>query len=208
MKAFSLFLDFDDTIVETRSLIAQYFNKRYGVAITAEDIKNNNGFDLALKNKGVSIEDNNVYLDFGKNFFSSFSLENFNLYPGAKDAILNLSEIYNLYIVTSRQKSEETDIREILKHHGLHYCFKDIHCVWDFKENHFVSEPKKSFIQKKRETEIGISFIDDSIDEVLEVMKTRCITSPALFDPLKGYPKEGVGFEIFNNWKQIEKIFS
>lgn len=119
-----------------------------------------------------------------------------------------MSEIYNLYIVTSRQKCGKTYIENILKHNEILHCFKEIHCVWDWQDGRFVSEPKKVFVEKKIIEGTAIGFIDDSIEEVRWFINTKNMASPALFDPQKTYPKEGIGFEIFNNWKQIEKIFS
>jgi 5'(3')-deoxyribonucleotidase len=135
-------------------------------------------------------------------------LQEFKLYPGAKEAILHLTEIYNLYVVTSRQKCEKTHIENILRHNEILHCFNEIHCVWDWQDGHFVSEPKKVFVEKKRSEETIIGFIDDSIDEVRWIISTKNIASPALFDPKRTYPKEAIGFEIFHDWKTIEKIFS
>lgn len=208
MKKYSFFLDFDDTLIETKHLVAQYLNKKYGVDLTTEDLVDNNGFNNTLCANGVGVSYNEVYLDFGKNFFPSFSLKDFLLYPNAKETIINLSSIYNLYITTSRQKVEKTYIEEILKYHEIYSCFQDIHCVWNYNGNYFVSETKSSFVEKKKDQETGIGFIDDSLAEVKEIVKTRCVASPSLFDPKKKYQKEGMGFEIFYNWKQIEKIFS
>lgn len=210
MKRFSLFLDFDDTLVETRHLVAQYLGKRYGIQLQAEEISDNNGFDQALKKYGVNIGYNEVYLDFGKNFFPSFDLQEFKLYPGAKEAILHLSEIYNLYIVTSRQRCEKTHIKNILRHNEILHCFKEdeIHCVWDWQDDHFVSEPKRNFVEKKRPEETVTGFIDDSIDEIRCFINTKNVASTVLFDPKRTYNKEAIGFEVFHDWKTIEKIFS
>lgn len=208
-RRYAFFVDFDDTLVETRHLVAQYFSKKYGVIILPEDILDNNGFDSALRIKGVKESSDQIYLDFGKNFFNNFKVEDFCLYDGVKEAIISLSSIYNIYIVTSRQKSERVYIENILRHNGVLQYVSEVHCVWDWDDQnkHFISDSKASFIERKREKEIGIAFVDDSIKEVLDV--TKCIASPVLFDPKHKYTKENRGLlSVFSTWKQIEEIFS
>ncbi len=208
MSRFSFFLDLDDTVIKSKTHVASYLSNKYGVTIRPEDLVDNNGFHNTLNSHGVNVSYNEVYLDFGKNFFSSFSLQDFSLYPGAKEAIVSLSRFYNLYIVTSRQKNEKPYIEEILKYHEILSCFRDIHCVWDWKDGSFVSEPKASFIEEKRKTEVGVCFVDDSIEEIQRIAKSNLVISRILFDPQRSYSKEGIGFEVFNNWGQVKKMFA
>lgn len=205
MKRFSFFVDFDDTITPTKHLVAQYLSSRYGVNLTRDDITNNNDFGLILKSSGVNVDRNQIYLDFGKNFFPSFALENFALYSGAKEAIEKLSEIYNIYIVTSRQESEKKYLRDILEFYNLFKCFEDIHCVWKWNGGQFIEDSKTSFMKRQKGTNIG--FLDDSLEEIKNAVK-ETIGYPVLFDPFLIHKKEGLGYDVCSSWEKVEKTFS
>lgn len=204
MKRYSFFVDFDDTSIPTKHLVAQYLGNKYGVKLNSGDLTNNNAFDQTLKNFGVDIGYNEVYLDFGKNFFPSFDIENFMLYPGEKEAIEKLSEIYNIYIVTSRQENEKEYIKDILKKNNIFDCFQGIHCVWKWEKGFFKEDSKASFMKRQEGANIG--FLDDSLHEIKNALKESIY--PILFDPFCSHKGEGLGYEVCSTWKQVEKIFS
>ena len=205
MKRYSFFVDFDDTIVPTKHLVAQYLSNKYNVPVETKDLTDNNGFNKTILDKGVTVGYNEVYLDFGKNFFPNFGIKDFIFYPGAKDAIERLSEIYNLYIVTSRQEEEKENLKNILKFNNVLECFQDIHCVWKWGNNHFVEDSKTSFMKRQEGTNIG--FLDDSLAEIKSATK-ESIIYPVLFDPYGTHKGESFGYDVCSSWEKVKKTFS
>jgi len=203
MKRYNLFLDFDDTISPTKNLITCYFNNKYNLNCREEDFQDNDNFEKAIVEKGYDISSDELYLDFGENFFPCFiNSDQIRLFDGAKEAIKEFSNIYNLYIVTSRQKKEEKYIRQIIEKNDLSKCISGIHCVWDFRNGSFQEEPKLQFMQTRSGTNVG--FIDDSIKEI---HKASPLINSVLFDPKKKHSASR-SYETVSSWADLRRIFT
>ena len=202
-----MFIDFDDTILNTRPLTTQYMNQKYGINTTEDDWLDNDHFDSVVnsfRKDKIPVKPEDVYLSFGKEFFHTFDLKSFHFLENAIETIANLSCHYSLYIITSRQKSEKKNIETILKKGGIYNCFSGIHCVWDFDytKEEFRAIPKAQFIENVK-SGINIGAIDDSKKE-LELIGNRVLV-PTLFNPNK---KEQKGIlEIARDWQDILNIF-
>jgi len=203
MKKSNLFFDLDDTILNTKPIVIEYINKKYNVNITEDDYNYHDNFPEVIKkydpNFGMSFED--FYLDYGKNFITSIdSNKNIQLIEGAGNILPLLSEKYNLFIVTTRQKSGIDVIKYLLKKHLAKNYFKQIHCVWKKVGRTFVARPKKDFILDTYGK--NIAFIDDSIKEVKKMSE---FLPTFLFDQ-KGINKVN-GVQSLKNWEEISERF-
>lgn len=206
MKKGLYFVDLDDTLISTRHLVVAYMNHRYQIKTMEEDLKDNNSFHLVVNKfrPEHTTTYNDVYLDFARNFFPFFRPEDFCLFDGAREAIQKMYEKNCLFITTTRQDIEKEEIKKILRYHEILHFFSDIHCVWRWENNKFVSIPKVSFINSLPGVKVGQ--IDDSLFEIKESVGN--VLYPILFDPERKYVGETAGFEIVSHWKQIQDEYS
>ena len=180
-----LFFDWDDTMINSRPLKISYFEKRYGISITYEELnhKNANSLNdfLNSKKSGLNISFDEAYLDYARNFWKSFNWNKDLIFlPYSIEVIKSLSFHYDLYIVTQSQKTEKVFIQEIVNKYFSN-CFSGIHCVWEYVYGSgYLGNSKLDFI-KNIEGE-KIAFVDDSVSEILKVQP---FIDSYLFDPKK-----------------------
>lgn len=206
MKNFSFFFDFDDTLIPTKHLVVKYMNSTYNINTNTGDWVDNDNYDSVIKKfkPDSCVIPDEIYLNFGRDFFPFFSLEEFSLFDGAREAIEEMHEKYNLYVVTSRQGKEKNHIKKILKNQGVLDLFEYVHCVYNWENNKFISQPKAEFIKSIPGVKIG--FLDDSLSEVTKSIGS--VLCPLLFDPHGKHTKEVGRLEIVSCWKQVKREFA
>lgn len=94
-KRLKIGIDIDEVIVEFFKEYIPLFNQKFNENISFEDLKSYQLWDIS----DVSKEDS---LNLTKEFQDSEFFENMELVEGAKEAIFNLSNNYNIYFITSR----------------------------------------------------------------------------------------------------------
>jgi len=204
-KKWNLFFGFDDTIVPTKNLMADYIYNKYGITAKEEDCDIYNFCQTinqtSPKIKKVSYFD--LHLNFGINFFSSLDLKNdFKLFDGAKEIIPLLSEAYNLYIISPRRSPEKGFMSEILQNNGIFEYFSKIYCFGDYINNSYRGLNKVDFIKSTNRTNMAL--VDSSIGDIKKIRNT---IDSFLFDPKDCYMNE-TEIERFSSWEQIGKTFS
>ncbi|MEI6022364.1 MAG: hypothetical protein WCQ32_00795 [bacterium] len=205
MKKQNLFFDLDGMKFDTLPVFVSYINNRYGIQTkTSDHIGNNDRLDAVIKKHAphITLSWEEIYKDVGENFHSSIVWhKDVEPMEDMCEVISLLSNKYNLYTVTARQKVGVHVVQYLLDTH-IPGCIDDIHCVWDYIEGKgFFEISKKDFIKNTQGDNIG--FFDDSLNEVMKVKNT---IPSYLFDPMDLYA-DVQGVTRIRSWQQIGHLY-
>lgn len=201
-----LFFDFDNTKFHTTPALMSYINRRWNInSIESDYIDKNDDIELIIRKyrNNIKISREEVYEDLGNNFNNSI-VEHERVEP-LKDMcgiVTLLSEKYNMWTVTARQKEGMLVIMHILNKY-IPKCISGVHCVWEHMGNgEFKETSKRSFIESMPGQ--NIAFVDDSPKEIL---KMQSLIPSYLFDPNRIHEDLiGIDNRIYS-WKEIGEKF-
>lgn len=208
MKRRNICVSFD-ALFQTRHLISDYMNWRYGLETSPENWESGQPFDQIINSfrSKTELSRRKVYSDYDGGFFRYHKKRDFELFEGAKETIKGLSSCYNLYVVTERCRSGKIFIEELLKRNNLFNNFSGIHC----SESYFPSEEKDNFKTSFLPVlmamgRFNMGYIDTSKKEVERSLGKVFV--PVLFCPQEEEcPPFFEKYEKARNWKKIQELF-
>ena len=155
-----LAVDVDDVLFPLVPLFVEYHNEQHGTSATAND------FVTYRFEDSLGIPED-LFVERFRKFWTDGSLLTGGPDDQAQEAIRQLAERFDLEIVTSRwQDFEEDTITWLQKH--FPDTFKNIHFANSISWHRGDKRDKASICQKLGAT----YFIDDSLDNVLQVAAT------------------------------------
>jgi 5'(3')-deoxyribonucleotidase len=178
----TLFLDFDDVLVNTEPLTRRYVFERYGVRLPDGYVCGHSLHQLV--NNALPITDqldqHHFWLEHKAHFQMSRTWQrHLEPIPGADWVIQELAKTYTLWLVTARSQNGISLINEILDC-LFPTAFTGIHCVWHYHRNgHFVERPKHEYMERVA-PEQRVCFIDD---HPTEIRHASSVLTSYLFDP-------------------------
>ncbi len=202
----TVFYDFDDTMLDTRHLVAAYINLRYGTNISAEMYLSGNSLELAVNAAlppGKAVSRDRFYEDFDRLFLRSMKWHS-KAVP-VKDAekyIPMISRKYNQWVVTARQDGCAPIFSKLCKKFfGNH--ISGAHFVWSRTgECQFeMNQSKRDFIASFPGNKVA--FFDDNPEEV---RKTGEVITTYLFDPNDHHHHETDIQHRVKSWEEIASI--
>lgn len=202
MSTKKIFLDFDDTLFFTKPAIFQYVEDTYGVTINQTKWHCGNSLPEIINAYAGEelVEVDSFWRNYARDFLMSVEKhQTVQPLPDMVEVINELSEIYELYIVTARQKVGIKVIDHLVTKH-IDGCIKHIHCVWDTDGSTYKPTYKHEYVGQHLGEKIA--FIDDHPQEV---EKMSPVAPSFLFDP-NGLHPDHLG-EKFVSWKEIGNRF-
>jgi len=178
----TLYLDFDNTIVETNKRIIEILNNRYNLSKTEQDLKD---YGYA----SIYPISNNEKLEI---FESDEFYNGLNFKPQVLEVLDKYKDIYNIVIV-----SNGTDNNLIKKESWIKN-----HIPFNFK---FIKAGKDSFNKKKVNMQNSIQ-----IDDNIQCLNTNA-SLKILYKNFNNYPWQQLDnneYMIVNTWKEIDDVLN
>ena len=198
-----LFLDFDGLQFATLGPHTEYVNKKYGVNMTIDDIRNDVMLEAIQKLRPeLGLTFYSFFSDIGENFQTSMEWHK-NVMPvtSAEEIIPLLARKFTLWTVTARQEIT-MHVMKYLSEKYFPSCISMYHCAYkDSGKGYFDRISKKDFLQNFKGGENV--FIDDTPREVQSVQD---ILRAYLFDMDDFHISKGGILNRVNSWYKIADI--
>lgn len=192
-----IFLDFDETLFNTKGAVFSYFKEKYGVKLDSNQWYCGNQFyetiNQQIENK---ISADTFWRDFADEFLASVERhKQVEAMPQMIPVVKELAEKYDLYVVTARQEEGKKSMFYLFER-DIKGCINFAHFAWarSRKEKEYFS--KKDFIQSRWGE--NVCYMDDNPNEIEEVDP---FLPSFLFDP-KGFHKE-TPFKRIESWEEF-----
>ena len=204
MKKENLVFGFDDTLVNSRPLVVEYLNQRWGIKAKESDFYEYNAVHKVVQGylKDDSLTYEQIYDDYQANFAKSLHWhERIEPMPQMCEVVSELCLKYDLHIATKRNNSGIHLVNMVLDKY-LPQKIQSVYCAIKHIEG------VGYMFMKKRDFILGlngktIALIDDSKIEVEEAIG---VVQPYIFDPeLVHGPIDGV--ISVRSWREIGNIF-
>lgn len=204
-----LFLDFDDTLVNTEILFRRWIVETFGVEAPAGYINHNELPEIinSLIPGIQKIDPNAFYRKMNEEFLhNDFWCSQLVPLSGADAVLPKLAEKYNLQIVTARPTTSFEVVNKILNR-LFPNCISSVSFVWRLDENGVYQKinDKHEIVSLKNGQRAG--FVDDSPSEVMKFIN-REVEQVILFDPQERHNSVFPSpIKKIKSWKEIEDLF-
>lgn len=199
-----IFIDFDDTVVQTRPLAAAFLRKHYGAHIPmGQEYNGDNLFALVSQHlpPDAQMSEKDFWLHYSHEHLASHEWHR-SAEPtlGATDIIPRLAKHYELWTVTARPTLSREVVHTVLER-LFPNCFTDSHFVWHFDGTEFVGTPKHTFMELMGS---GVAFVDDSPHEIA---RAQHVVESFLFDPHNHHEQNQQITNRVTSWYDIADRF-
>ncbi|MES2134886.1 MAG: hypothetical protein V4449_01430 [Patescibacteria group bacterium] len=182
-------VDFDDVLVRTGNALAEFHNATYGTTYSRDDVSSFHLHEVW----NCTPEEARARID---EFISTEFHHNSEAVLGAYDALKQLSQTYEIVIVTGRMHVWRDKTIEWLEKNFLG-LYREIHFT-----NHDDPDPSKRRLKSEFVTELGISlFIDDALKFATDVASVG--VPVLLFDTPWNQGEVPPGVTRVHSWDEI-----
>lgn len=195
IKVSKIWIDIDEVLAHFLESYLNFYNNKYNSSFKRNDFFSYNFWEVVWWDKNKAIDD--VH-----DFFETKHFELIQPIEWSQEAMMKLSKIYELNIITSRQSLIETKTIKWL----------DINFEWVFKEVHFWNHFWKDWERKTKSQickDLWINLlIEDSIDYALDCANNNI--NVILFDSPWNQTNAKLPENIIRikSWNEILEIFN